>query len=286
MNGLSGAVLEHPPNWDKFDAQRYGKHHYGTVSEADRRVALRVAANVRTILQVASPSRCRAPYERAVDVGGGGGLRTALLGGPLLRWGGEQVFTDIGQPQLDEAWWQVEQERKRPKVCTRIYARHETGLTDRGFRGLDRGYYEYVRSLRRITQNPVVRRLDILEESVGEAGIRTEGHCLCSITSDRDAHYQAVRNFYDGMEPGDTAIRLFDVNSTGYAVEGEEFPGYPTNAEEVARQAESMGLLVLDAFEVSFGQAPAIPGVTSSTFSALGAAVMIKEARYTPTIIA
>ena len=159
-----------------------------------------------------------------------------------------------------------------------IHERHQRRL-------IEQGYDEYRAAIGKITSNAVVRHLDILEEPVGPAGLRTAGHCLCSITSDREAHCQAVSNFFAGMEAGDVALELFDVNSSGYTVGGVKFPGYPTNAEEVSAEAASMGLTVIDVFEMPVVQPSGTTDGTGSSFSALGAAVLLKETRFHPTTI-
>ncbi|HSX15770.1 MAG TPA: hypothetical protein VLF40_03180 [Candidatus Saccharimonadales bacterium] len=116
---------------------------------------------------------------------------------------------------------------------------------------------------------------DILQAPLGQAGIRFEEHVLCSITNSPAEHEVAVRNFYDGMQPGDIAVRLFDVGSDGYYVSGISFPGLPLDAKQVSTQALRMGLDVLTAFEEPVESSlNDNTNAVGSTLRALGGAVL------------
>lgn len=254
-------TLDTGPDWDQFNTDLYVPHHYGKVSGADSKVANWVVGVLRNSADI------RKDYGSLIEIGVGATLRSSMaVAGGNLRKGAPVIFTDVGDSQLKAT---KEAVKSIQNGDLKYWADHEADVV-RGNPEIDEGrIHPWMEgALARLCINATVKPLDISEECVGPADIRVEAHCLCSNTDDPNLYEERVSNFYRGMEPGQLAVRFFDANSTGYLVDGIQFPGIPINAESIREQAERMGLGVVGTIEVEFGD-------RVSTFSGIGAAVLV-----------
>ncbi len=250
-------------DWGKFDPAKYMAYHYSTIHPADSYTANRIIHTLRQL------THGRASL---VEIGNGGGLRIACIPSPLLSPDAVVRLTDVGYPQLNRAHEQVQRTRNNLPVD---WTKHEADMV-KGNAGVDGGRPnpEWAGALARVCLDPLIERHDITTTPLGPAAIRIEGHTLCSLSQNEADYEQACANFYDGMETGDIAVRIFDIDSDGYFVDGVWFPGYPVTPRNVQEQAEQLGLGVLDVFSVPFDTA--LPGPTLSTFCSIGGAVLLK----------
>ncbi len=248
--------------WKNFDAQMYGSNHYEEPSVHDRIIAARV------IKTLGHQQRLFDAYHDLIDVGTGGVLRTALLAEPLLQRDERQVrFTDIGESQLATTRLEIGKINSRQPSKWRA---HEVAMAQR--------HASWSGALSRLCRNSIVEELSLFDLQPESADIVTEGHVLCSFTNDKKEHDEGVATFYGALRKGGLAIRLFDINSSGYRVGETEFPGYPETPGSVRTQAQRMGLIVIDSFGLSITDynKNIHTGITTSTLKGLGSAVVLK----------
>lgn len=256
-------------NWGDFDPKAYALRHFAKVSSADSLVAHRIIELLHQL-----PDQPRSSY---TEIGiAGGALRVACLAEPVLTPSATICLTDVHANLVAEARTEIARVRQGEST---IWQAHAADMA-KGHPGVANGRPNprWNGVLERVCDVATVSELDILTTGLGASAIRAEAHCLCSMTGVRPEYEQAVANFYAGMEPGDAAIRIFDINSRGYQVGGEEFPGYPITPDDVASQAERMGLYVVGAFgvDVDEGYTQANSSRTASTLTGIGGAVLLK----------
>lgn len=262
---ISGEI---DPAFHRFNAQAYNEHHYAKTGRADLQVAAKLIGDMALCLG----SRMRT-FESLYEIGSGGTLRTPALGEPLLAPNAQVTLTDISDSQIATVHSQVKSVRQG---ASEVWDGHEEAMGEAN--PLWRGA---ITNLCR--RDITVGYHNIRETEVPPTDLRMEGHTLCSNTNRPELYEHTLDNFVRTMGPGDIAIRLFDVKSTEYFVEGQRFEGYPIDEQIVRSEAESRGLTVLSSCEFLV-EVPAEEKRTRSTLSALGGAVLLKPV--TATIIA
>ena len=243
-----------------FNTPKYAEFHYGDVSDADNWLS-------NWVVSVLRRPGIRRDFKTAKEIGTGGVLRTAMLGAGNLSEHAKVTCTDVGESQMQETLKAIADIMAGNPSKWRL---HEKGVI-KGHPKVDegRGHPWMVGALDKICAGATVEQFDIREAPLGPAGMRFEGFCLCSNTDDPDQYELEVDNFYGGMMSNDVAVRMFDIESKGYWVDGRFFPGIPINPTKVIEQAKRIGLVVVDSIGIEFG-------ASSSTFTGIGAAVMIK----------
>lgn len=246
-------------SFDDFDTPTYVGRHYRELSRADADVARSIILTILDRLEDRFGS-----FASAFEIGNAGVLRTSALAAPLLTLGAKVTLSDVGESQRTAAQLAVESVQQGDLG---IWKAHQLAMGK-----VDRRWAHAITSICR--RNPAVVHHNILEKPVPPVGVRLEAHTLCSHTNKPEVYKKALDNFFATMKPGDVAIRIFDIGSTGYSVGGRWFEGYPINVEIVRAEAEERGLIVLGTCEAPLNVA-ADEG-TGSTFSAIGGAVLLK----------
>lgn len=243
-----------------FNAQVYDDHNYGTLWAADKRVAAFIIATITKRLNGRVGE-----LESLYEIGNGGVMRTAALGEPLLHPAASVTLTDVGEPQLAAIRSTV------ASVKAGNLGYWDTHQAAMGLR--DKRWDQAITRL--CSREVEVKYHDINKEPVPTAQVRAEGHVLCSHTDQPEDYWRAVKNFYASMEPNDIAIRIFDVGSTGYVVDGYRFNGHPIHEAAIRAEADRLGLIVLGVREVSVDTS-VTNTTTASTLTGIGGAVLLK----------
>jgi len=254
---------------DNFDSDKYNDHHYSDPIEADILVTRGIVTSIALKL-----GQQLHTFDSLFEVGTGATLRTSGMASPLLAPSASVKLTDVGEPQIK---------------ATETAVRH----VRQGNMGMWEAHQAIMASTHPIWRNAISDLCDlevsfgyhnIRETPVPPTRLRVEGHTLCSNTNNAETYRHTLHNFVETMEPGDVAIRLFDVMSTKYIVDEQEFEGYPIDANTIRNEASELGLDVLSAFE--YPTAVTVDNAelaTKSTLSALGGAVLLKPS--TTTVI-
>jgi hypothetical protein len=255
-------------SFDTFDTSAYTGRHYSELDHADADVAEVIISAIVENLGDRFGS-----FEGAFEIGNAAVLRTSALAEPLLRSDAEVTFSDVGKTQ-----------RAAARLAVARVQEGDLGIWEAHQLAMGKVDHRWANAVTNICRrDPIVAHHNILENPVPPAGVRVEGHTLCSHTNRAEVYEQALDNFLVTMEPGDVAIRIFDVGSTGYFVGGRWFEGYPINLNTVRAEAKKRGLTILGIREVPIKVATDEVTRTGSTFSAIGGAVLLKSS--TSTVI-
>jgi hypothetical protein len=250
-------------SFGNFNAPDYNDHNYRDPWPADKIIAQFVTTTIARQLGSRFGS-----FSSLYEIGNGGTMRTAPFGEPLLRPGACVTLTDVeeGESQLAAIRSTVARAREGDLG---YWARHQEIMGPASSR--------WSGAITRLLCNyPIeIKPHDISRQPVPPVSLRVEGHVLCSRTSVEEEYWQGVKNFYSSMRPGDVAIRVYDVESDSYMVDGYEFSGYPINQENIHSEARALGLVTLGVYETPVDTS-ITNAATASTLSGIGGAVLLR----------
>ena len=249
--------------FSRFNALIYNEHNYKDPWQADKEIARFVTVTITEQLG----SRF-GTFNSLYEIGNGGTMRTAPLGEPLLGPNACVTLTDVkyGESQLATIRSTISRARRGDLG---YWAKHQEfmGSVNSRWNGA---------IARLLCDYPIeIKPHDILAAPVPPVHLRVEGHVLCSHTSVEEEYWQGVKNFYSSMRPGDVAIRVYDVESDSYMVNGYAFSGHPINQTNIRSEAEVFGLVVLGVYEASVDTS-LTNAATASTLSGIGGAVLLR----------
>lgn len=190
--------------WSDFDAGKYWKANYASVLPEDAEI---IQCASKFLIEACGES---ARQRRAVDVGAGTNLYPALL---MLPWAEHIVFTEFASPNIDwlsqnladtpgEWRWQPFWELVAALPSYRTVADPRQALADA---------HE-------------VRTLSIFDLPKAEWDLGTMFFVADGMTTVEAEFKRAVRAFLDSLRPGSPFLMAFMEGSTGYDVDGRQYP--------------------------------------------------------------
>ena len=204
-------MVEHEPSlrndkvpWSAWDADEYWKFNFAVVLPEDAEI-IKFASKF-LISACGTPGR----FESAVDVGAGTNLYPGLL---MLPWAKRIVFTEYATDNirwLSENLADMQGEWKWQRFWNLVA--HQPG------------YQDIEQPQSRLARVHEVRSLSIFDLPPRTWDIGSMFFVADGITEDWNEFEVAVRTFLDALKPGSPFLMAFMEGSTGYRVDGVEFP--------------------------------------------------------------
>jgi hypothetical protein len=212
----SALRVNHDYDWDIFDTKAYSSQYLSGVLWEDRSLA-RMTIGALLELGVSLGS-----LQTGIDACNGGIIRGPSIIAPFIRGNGTLYWSDYGKPQVEQAKRVITAGKKGDLG---EWASHQTHM------GLC--YHNWSGASLRACQLGVSVRQSIFElpENAYDIGITCFGPE--SLTEDRKEWERAVTTFLRSIKPGQPAIMLYMVGSTGYSSPGSSFPAIPISQEDV-----------------------------------------------------
>jgi NNMT/PNMT/TEMT family len=207
------AIRNYAAPWDSFDADVYSKANYAAVLPEDAEI-IRFASNF-----LVEAFRRRPRVGRAVDVGSGPNLYPALL---MLPWAERIVFTEFA---INNIGWLNENLAVSPgEWAWQPFWDLLMQL---------REYQLVPDPQRRLADSHEVIRLSVFDLPRRTWDMGSMFFVADGISSDEAEFGSAVRSFLGALTPAAPFMMAFMEGSTGYEVNGVEFPAVKVNFDSL-----------------------------------------------------
>jgi NNMT/PNMT/TEMT family len=199
--------------WADFDADAYWKFNYASILPEDAEIIRWASSFLITAF------RGRPPVREAVDVGAGTNLYPALL---MLPWAERIVFTDYAQTNM--GWLRDNLDEARGEWPWKPFWNLLAELP---------GYDQIAEPRHRLATGYDIRHLSVFELPPQRWELGSMFFVADGITTDQAEFESAVRKFLESLIPGAPFMMAFMEGSTGYDVNGIQFPAVHITLESI-----------------------------------------------------